>query len=305
MHKILAKIKSDLLRTGRPHAVVDIASHGVLAASCHSFGQAHEYAFHALPPRAVVPGVGENNVRLREPVIDAVRATLERVHPESRAVTIVVPDMTARVFVLTFDSMPERVGDALAVIRFRLRKLVPFNVENAQISFQALPSQEQRARVLAVAIAESVLAEYEDAVSAAGYEPGAVLPYGVAALGALDSAGPVLAVSLSEVSLTTSICYANDLLLYRARELPEDLGLRSREIENDIAVAIAYFEDKLAHRPQCLRYSGTRTTTEFARCVALSDLPVVDVVPRPRDTNFDPSDNISFAGVAGALAGVR
>ena len=284
---------------------IEIAPQGVLAASRLSSDDSLVYAFQALPPGAIVPGVNERNLRSYGPVTDAIRSTLDKVCSESCAVTIVIPDVTTRVFLLDFDFLPEMTVDAVAIIRFRLRKLVPFNVESAKISYQSLPSQAERCRVLAAVIPEFILAEYEEAVGAAGYLPGAVLPSGLAALGTIRSSEPVLSACLSECSLTTAITHGNDILLYRAHELSNDRALRLSDVRRDVAVAAAYFEDRVVTRPECLRYSGTSTATEFAGSLALPGLSVVDLAPRHADTTSIPLESTSIAGVTGALAGAR
>ena len=86
--------------------------------------------------------------------------------------------------------------------------------------------------------------------------PGVVLPSSLAALAALDSTEPVLAACLSGLSLTTSITSEQDLLLYRTLDLPEDKEERLGEVQRDIAVAAAYYEDKLATRARQLHYGG-------------------------------------------------
>ena len=110
-----------------------------------------------------------------------------------------------RVFVLDFDSLPAKPAEALPVLRFRLRKMVPFDVEHAGLSYQVLSQSKTECKVLAAVLPGAILAEYEAAVRAAGYEPGAVLPSSLAALEAIDSMEAVLAANLSALALTTSI----------------------------------------------------------------------------------------------------
>ena len=100
-------------------------------------------------------------------------------------------------------------------------------------------------KVLAAVMPGPILAEYEAAVRAAGYEPGAVLPSSLAALAARDSMEAVLTANLSGAALTTSITNGQDLLLYRTLDLPDETALRVEEMQRGIAVAAAYFEDKL------------------------------------------------------------
>ena len=97
---------------------------------------------------------------------------------------MVLPDTAVRVFVLDFEALPAKPIEALPVLRFRLRKMVPFDVEHAGVSYQILVEKKGELKVLAAVIPGLILQEYEAAVRAAGYEPGAVLPSSLAALAA-------------------------------------------------------------------------------------------------------------------------
>ena len=195
----------------------------------------------------------------------AIRTALDDVSPRTRAVTLVLPDTLVRVFVLDFDSLPAKAAEAIPVLRFRLRKMVPFDVEHAGVSYQVLSEDKNECRVLAAILPGPILAEYEAAVRAAGYEPGAVLPSSLAALETLDSMEAVLAANLSGHSLTTSITNGQDLLLYRTLDLPEDPAQRMAEMQRGIAVAAAYFEDKLRDAAAAaLLRAGLAEPEEFA-----------------------------------------
>lgn len=304
MRWIASKTKSGQQKGGRPPAAVELAPEGVLAAALSGKGASPVYAFQPLPPGSLTPGIGEANLHASDAVEDAIRTALGHVEPRSRAVTLVVPDMAVRVFVLDFDSLPAHAHEVVPVLRFRLRKMVPFDVEHAGVSYQTLSQSKTECRVLVVVVPGPILAEYESAVRATGYEPGAVLPSSVAALGALDTQEPVLAACLSGASLTTSIANGQDLLLYRTLDLPADPNLRLTEVQRDIAVAAAYFEDKLVARPRKLHYAGIGTASDFARWMNDPELSVVELVPRPAAGATTTLGNLSFAGIAGALAGV-
>jgi type IV pilus assembly protein PilM len=155
-----------------------------------------------------------------------------------------------------------------------------------------------------------VLAEYEGAVRAAGYEPGAVLPSSLAAMAAIDSLEAVLIANLSPVALTTSIANGQDLLLYRTIDMPENPVLRQDEARRGVAVAAAYYEDKLGSRPAKLHFAGHAGHSElgvegFARWIDDPELTVVDLTPRPATGAATSLGRASIAGVAGALAGVH
>jgi type IV pilus assembly protein PilM len=213
--------------------------------------------------------------------------------------------------VLDFDSLPAHSAEADPVLRFRLRKMVPFDVEHAGVSYQILLETKTECKVLAAVLPGPVLAEYEAVVRRAGFEPGSVLPTSLAALGAIDSADPVLIANLSALALTTAITHGQDLLLYRTLDLPEDPAQRLQEVQRGVSVAAAYFEDKLGVRPRLLYYAGigaggNSTAEDFARWIDDPELAVVDLAPLPETGAATPLGNLmSLAGVVGALAGAN
>jgi type IV pilus assembly protein PilM len=154
------------------------------------------------------------------------------------------------------------------------------------------------------------LAEYETAVRAAGYEPGAVLSSSLAALAGVDSLQAVLVANISPLALTTSISNGQDLLLYRTLDLPENPVIRLEEVRRGVAVAAAYYEDKLGTPPAQLYFAGNTGFHEsgseaFARWIDFPDLAVLDLNTRPATGALRSVALASIAGVTGALAGVR
>jgi type IV pilus assembly protein PilM len=290
---------------GRPPAAVEIAPEGVLAAASTGAGQPCVHAFAPLVAGAVTPAIEGTNLHSPDAVSAAIRTALDEVSPRTHAVTLILPDTLVRVFMLDFDSIPAKASEAIAVVRFRLRKMVPFDVEPAAVSYQVLSQSATECKVLAAVVPGPVLAEYESAVRAAGYEPGAVLSSSLAALEAVDEMEAVMAAHLSAHAITTTITNGQDLLLYRTLDLPQDPHQRFYEIQRSIAVASAYYEDKLGSRPRRLHYAGNEPTDAFATTVADAELSVVDWAPRPDSGAMTTLPQTSFAGVAGALAGVR
>lgn len=293
----------------RPQTAVELAPEGALAATLPTAGAAPTYAFAPLPPGALVPGIAEPNIKAPEAVADALRIALDQIEPKKRSVSLIIPDTSARVFVLDFDSFPNKLAEALPVLRFRLRKMVPFDVEHAAVSYQILARNGSSAaggelRTLVTVMPGAILAEYEAAVRAAGYEPGAVLPSSMAALAAVDSIEAVLAVNLSSVALTTSITAGDDLLLYRTIDLPADNAARLDEVQRSVAVAAAWFEDKLQAPARLLHYAGAVPVSEFARAISDANLEVVEIASTPQTGATTTAGPISFAGIAGALTGV-
>jgi type IV pilus assembly protein PilM len=289
--------------SGRPLSAIEFAPEGILAATIPPGSDSPSYAFAPLAAGALVTGVSDANIKAQDAVVEAIRKAFDQLAPKSRAVTVVLPDTAVRVFVLDFDTLPPKAAEAVPVLRFRLRKMVPFDVEHAALSYQVLVQSESAVKVLATIMPGPVLAEYEAVVRAAGYEPGVVLPSSLASLAALDSLEPILAANLSGQALTTSITSGQDLHLFRTVDLPEDPEARTAEIQRSIAVAAAYYEDKLVGRPRQLHYAGIQKTDDFARLVGDPELAVVDMVPTTGLGATTALGPLSIAAISGALAG--
>lgn len=309
MTALRLKVPINIANGGRPSAACEITPEGVTAAATPAPGQTPVYAAEPIPPDSIHPSLTEANVVNHAALSSAIRSAMAQVQPRVKSLTVVVPDSAVRVFLLDFDSLSSRQDEALPVLRFRLRKSVPFDVEQAGISYQVLSEGSSRLetqwKVLAAIIPGPVLAEYESVVRTAGFEPGAILPASLAALAAIDSQEAVLVVNLSAQALTTSIVSGNDILLYRTVELPVEPFAIQAEVQRAIAVAGAFFEDRLQVRPARLLYSGVMPPKEFAEMLDDAEMAVGEVVPRPATGIASALRNQSVAGVTGVLVGTN
>ncbi len=202
----------------------EISPQGVVAArSADATAPLGAVARVELAEGAVAPGLRPGNIVDRVAVAAAVRRALDQVDakPNSRDtdITLVIPDAAVRVLLLDFDTLPSRLSEALPIVRFRLKKLLPFEADDAMVSYQVMSSGKAGVRVLAVAMPRDVLSEYETAAREAGFEPGSVLPSTLAALAALESDTASLLVNANRLGVTTAIVRNGVLLLHRSLDL--------------------------------------------------------------------------------------
>src|ERR1700761_3942834 len=317
----------------RPRLACEIAPEGVSAArAATAEGPLDSVARVPLAPGAVQPSHKPGNLVDRVAVIAAMRRALESidVRPNNRGaeLTIILPDAAVRVLLLDFDALPTKLTEAFPIVRFRLKKLVPFEVDDAMISFQVMSSARNNVRVLAVAMPRDILAEYETAVREAGFEPGAVLPSTLAALAGLSAPEPSLVVNASHAGITTAITREGVLLLHRSVDLqpqatgidltipaqlqqisPDDLAY---EIAQAVSVAVAYFEDPLSRPPSTILAAGALTADLLRHLLTGNGYSEADAVHIREllDTSVFSAGAVtgniprgSLAGVAGALRG--
>jgi type IV pilus assembly protein PilM len=211
----------------RPRLACEIAAGGIVAArSPEGALPLSAVARAELSEGAVLPGLKPGNVVDRVATIAAVRRVLEQIgaRPNARNadLALIIPDAAVRVLLLDFDALPNKLSEALPIVRFRLKKLVPFDADDAMVSFQVMSTSRSVVRVLAVAIPRDVLSEYESVAREAGFEPGAVLPSTLAALAALEEGeGASLVINAHPTGVTTAIVRAGIVLLHRSIELAE------------------------------------------------------------------------------------
>lgn len=212
----------------RPRLAVEIRWGGVVAARAEdaSTGVLAAVSRAELTGETIEPGLKAGNFKGRAAVVAAVRKTLDAVTEKGlgREVTLVVPDATVRVLLLDFDTLPTKAVEALPVVRFRLKKLLPFDAEDAIVSYQIMSGTAGSAkgglRVVAVAIPREVLEEYEAVIREAGFEPGAVLPSTLASIsGVGDEDAATLVVNAGPQAITTAIVDRGVLMLHRSVDM--------------------------------------------------------------------------------------
>jgi type IV pilus assembly protein PilM len=291
----------------RPRMACEITSAGVVAARPGDSEQEIVSAFAPLRAGVLAAGLKAPNFADRAAVAAALRQALDEISLKATPITVVIPDAAVRVLLLDFDLLPAKMAEALPIIRFRLRKLVPFEVEDAAVSYQVMPGKPGLVRVIVAVSPGEVLAEYESAVREAGYEPGVVLPSTLAALAAVSTDEASLVINRNGSSVTTAITRQNELLLHRTLELTEKDWLpeentfhATEELQQSVSVAVAYFEDTLSAPPRQLFSCGLGGPQELVRLLGDDSIPVRDLVPTPYTNKSMPGGIL--AGVVGALA---
>jgi hypothetical protein len=177
----------------------------------------------------------------------ALRGALERAGVLAGArVALVLPDPVARVALLPAG---EAAGHGRAqteeLIRFRLRKSVPFDIRQARLAFNADGARVTDA-VLVAAIHRPVLESYEEACRAAGLEPGLVELSGLALLGATFGGRPAedrLLVNWDEGYVTLLIARGEWPLLVRT--LTGEPAALPEQVAREVANTVLYYRDRL------------------------------------------------------------
>lgn len=215
-----------------------------------------------LPDGALEISPLENNMRDPGAFAAAVRAATGNGEGRARRrrAALILPDYCARVTVLDFDSFPNEPEEQLQLVRFRIRRVVPFDIENAVVACYPQPRQDgsKRIDVVAAVVNMDVASHYETPFRAAGLHCGFVTLSALAALALPPAeepfqASPRVVAKLSGGSLAVSLLEDTRLRLYRCVQLGEE-GLE--EATSVLATTLAYAEDELGERAAAMQVCG-------------------------------------------------
>jgi type IV pilus assembly protein PilM len=226
----------------RPVLACEIAADRVLAGRAADRGRMVEMsAARELAPGTVVPDLTEANLRDGGALRQAIESALGSVGAKSRDVIAILPDTAVRVVLLDFETLPAKREEAEAVVRFRLKKSLPFDLDAASISYHAQTGKGTQ--VVAAVVLKSVLEEYESAFRDAGYSPGVVMPSMLAALGAADAERPTLVVKVDARTIGIAILDQDHLLLIRVLENTRGVTITGDQLAEEVYPSVVFFQD--------------------------------------------------------------
>ena len=166
------------------------------------------------------------------------------------AAALVIPDYAVRMAILDFEEFPSGEEERTALLRFRLRKTVPFHIDEAKLSYSVQIQEAHHVEVLAVAIAKPILDEYEGIFTAAGYRVGLVTPSCLATLRLCSSVerGLTLLAKIAGSTLTVLLLENGRVRLVRCLDLAGNEDTPSSEehsVGPILQQTVAYAEDQV------------------------------------------------------------
>jgi type IV pilus assembly protein PilM len=134
-----------------------------------------------LPPGLLHFSMLEPNILDEDAFLKAAESALLRAGLGGRKrMALSVPDPLARIAVMDLPNPPRSSAELVELLKFRMKKSLPFDVERARVAFERLPGPEPR--FLTGVMHETVASQYEDIFSRLGLNVGLMLPSSVSLL---------------------------------------------------------------------------------------------------------------------------
>ena len=204
---------------------------------------------HAMEPLGngvVVPALNSANIAEPKVVASTLQRVFERIGQRPRRVALAIPDIVAKVSILKFEKVPDRAGDLDELIRWQVRKAVPFRIEDAQLSYvPGLKAADGSTEFVVVMARRDIIREYESACEEAGAQAGIVdlATFNVinsVLAGAEAPADDWLLVHVALEDATMAILRGQHLAFFRNRTAEEG------SLADMVHQTAMYYEDRLS-----------------------------------------------------------
>jgi Type IV pilus assembly protein PilM len=204
-------------------------------------------------------------VNRRDEVIAAVRQALAAAGAKPGKACLSLPDLVGRVTLLSLGELPRSRSQAEEMIRFRMKRTLPFRPEDVAVTFMRLTGEPadgssrdaDGVSVLAVTAIRSVLEEHERLLAEAG------LRVGLTSLSTLELANlcrfdlqkiasgarrDAALLNCEPESSTLTILRAGEPIFFRCKnhlDGEDDPAVRMRNLRRELTTSLSYYCEKL------------------------------------------------------------
>lgn len=249
-----------------PDQLFEITETSLAGASPRNPGQNRQ---EVLGERALAPSPSSPNLlkpHLFREVLPRVSGALA---PKRAGTAVVIPDYAVRMAILDFEEFPAGEQERAALLRFRLRKSVPFHIDEAQLAYAIQLQEPKRVEVLTIAVARPILDEYERLFTDAGYRVGLVIPSSIAALRLCvdGTSGLTLLAKAAGSTLSVLLLERGRVRVVRSLDLAgsgeeEEAEQEDRSIMAALQQTLAYAEDQIGQSVDRLLLCGFGQETD-------------------------------------------
>jgi type IV pilus assembly protein PilM len=237
------------LASAAPDAAIEIAAEAVSVAVLGFRGGdavVQGYGVAPLAAGVVVPGLTGHNIVDRAAAAAALRAAFERAGQRPRRAALIIPDLAARVALVRFEQLPARREDLDQLIRWQVRKSLPFPAEEACVTHSPGARSGAGGEFVTVAARRDIIREYEGVCDDAGVYAGivdlstlSVVNLYLAADGLPE--GDVLVVHVRPEYTSIAILRGGYLIFFRTRPEGEE-----ETLSDVVHQTTMYYQDRLA-----------------------------------------------------------
>jgi hypothetical protein len=159
------KIRNYFIRQLLPRSAVQLTSSYLSGINVSSKeGKIKNHFILPLERGVIEPSFSDKNIKNPALLEKKIKQGLEKLHLSDNKIACLIPELSLKAFVFSFDSLPSSREQRERIIRFRVKKQTPLLPDDARFSFDRIRSNSSSKILVAVARA-SIIKEYEDLFS--------------------------------------------------------------------------------------------------------------------------------------------
>jgi len=264
-----------ILRDPPPDFVFEVAADGIAISRTRPPGSLQQVS---LARSVIVPSPVKENILDPAAFAEAVRTLAPPGAGRGRKTTaLILPDNCVRIAVLDFDTLPEKEEELRPLINFRLRKSVPFDIDEAALSY----SPQAGNKIIVALTPSEIVNHYEAPFRAAGFHPGLVTVSSLAMMDLLPVTGSLVLAHHSPGALTVIAMSDGVVTIARTLEVGDVVSVPDSDPLDEIIAAIyptlTYIEDQNGARPAKLYIAGFKDHTSSTRLAVELEIPVESI----------------------------
>ena len=225
------------------------------------------FAVIPLPQGLIVPSLTKPNIASVPDFVTAMKSAIAKTEAKSMKMSLAIPDASAKSAIHIMDTLPSSEGERQQLLKWKLKKAVPFNVEESHLSYWEKKASNGKHVLLTVCICREVLNQFENAFQKMGIQMGYVTLSSFAAFEFLAQFDPeavqksVLLLRMGATDTSSLIMQEGRVSFFRHSErnghevpapaptTPEPTKTAYQEIYDELYPCVIYYQDKLSSQP--------------------------------------------------------
>lgn len=277
-----------------------------------------------IPEGVLDPSMIKQNVNEVEAFKTFLAPKLKYFTEKKRRLSLILPDIIAKVSLFDFEKLPSKKEEITELVKWKLKKAMPFDTEEATIVFKKLSSvdgADAKTALLVAVIKSDILAQYERIFRDLEFNTGLIDLSSLNLVnlclllnpGLATDAANHLILNVAENYYTVNIIKRGKMVFYRAKAVRDTETVFEKNfiqvIEKDFMPTILYFQErmkggeikKIMLRNYHFQGGALKTFIEDRYNIPAAYIEPAKVVKERADAALDPGDFQKMAPLIGAI----
>jgi type IV pilus assembly protein PilM len=223
------------------------------------------FAVEPVPPGLIIPSLTRPMIASSSDLLNLLKSLFARADLKTNRISLAIPDSCAKVTIHQFESMPGNESEKQQLLKWKLKKTIPYNIEDSSLSFLEQRDPDGKHVIVAVNIHVAVLAQLEAVFESLGIQVGYITLASFAAFEILARQDPevlqksVLFLRAQPSEISSLIVRQGSVVFFRQTDYDTENGSEMQsvftqvgdtgleQLYEEIHPCLMYYQDKLSN----------------------------------------------------------